>query len=137
MAEVRESGELGASIDEVWKLVGDFAGLLEAMGLTVETEGEGVGQTRTFSLGGSQTVERLEDIDEGAKRLSYSIVEGSLPVTGYLSTMQLADAGAGRTRLDWTGRFEAAPGGGEDQAVAVVKAIYQGGIGFLQGRFGA
>ena len=49
MTEVREEGELGASVDEVWKVVGDFGGLLEAMGVPVELEGEGIGQTRKIT----------------------------------------------------------------------------------------
>src|SRR5439155_16308814 len=101
MTEVRVEGELGAAVDEVWKVVGDFGGLLEAMGLQVKLEGEGIGQTRTIPMGDPPTVERLEDRDESAKRISYSIVQGNFPLTDYLSTMQLSDAGSGRTTLVW------------------------------------
>src|SRR5436305_1081426 len=97
MAEVHESGEVGASVDEVWKLVGDFGGFPQAMGVAVELEGEGIGQTRKISAGRAPMVERLEERDEDAKRLVYSIVEGALPVTDYRSTMQLSAAGGGRT----------------------------------------
>src|SRR5256885_2290172 len=98
MAEVREVGELGASVDEVWKLVGDFGGLIEAMGLPVTVEGEGIGQTRKIAMGPDPVVERLDQRDEQAKRVVYSILSGPLPVANYVSTMQLSPAGEGRTK---------------------------------------
>src|SRR2546429_2438729 len=114
MAEVREVGEFGAGIDDVWKLVGDFGGLLEALGVPVELDGEGIGQTRKISMGPEPTVERLEERDENAKRLVYSIVTGTLPVANYVSTMQLAAAGDGRTTLTWSSTFDVPSGSTEE-----------------------
>ena len=135
MAEVREEGELGVSADEAWKVVGDFVGLIEGMGLPVEVEGEGIGQTRKISMGPAPIVERLEERDEAAKKIVYSIVEGPLPVANYVSTMQLSDAGEGRSKLVWSSTFE--PVGDEATAKQIVSGIYDGGIKGLQGRFGA
>jgi hypothetical protein len=137
MAQVHEEAELGASVEEVWKLVGDFGGLLEALGVPVELAGEGIGQTRKISLGSEPTVERLEERDEEAKRLVYSIVTGPLPVTNYVSTMQLVPAGEGRTMLTWSSTFEPAPGISAEDATRLASGIYKGGIGGLQARFGA
>lgn len=135
MTEVREQGELGAGIDEVWKVVGDFPGFVEAMGLPVTTSGEGIGSTRTIELGGTN-VERLEALDNDAKRLVYSLVEGPLPVKNYVSTMQLSAVDAGRTRLEWSSTFE--PDGiAEADAIGAIRGIYRGGIAGLQARFGA
>lgn len=135
MAEVREEGELGVSADEAWKVVGDFVGLIEGMGLPVEVEGEGIGQTRKISMGPAPIVERLEERDEAAKKIVYSIVEGPLPVSGYVSTMQLTDAGEGRSKLTWSSTFE--PVGDEATAKQIVSGIYDGGIKGLQARFGS
>ncbi|TML42705.1 MAG: SRPBCC family protein [Actinobacteria bacterium] len=137
MAEVREHGELGAGADEVWKLVRDFGGFLEAMGVPVELQGEGIGQTRKITLGSEPTVERLEERDDDARRLVYSIVSGALPVVDYMSTMQLSAVGASRTRLDWSSTFEPAAGISEQDALKAVGRVYKGGIGALQARFGA
>src|SRR5260221_6967082 len=99
MAEVRETGELGASVDEVWKIVGSFGGLLESMGVPVELEGEGIGQTRKIAMGpGDPTVERLEALDDVGKKIVYSIVSGPIPVSNYVSAMELSSAGDGRTK---------------------------------------
>ena len=139
MAEVRESGELGASVDEVWKQVGDFGGLVKSLGAPVEVSGEGIGQLRSIPSASSpeKTVERLEELDEGAKRIVYSIVTTQLPVRNYVSTMQLSDAGGGRCRLDWSSTFEPAEGTTEADACKVVSGIYKGGISAMQGRFGS
>ena len=136
MAKVHESGELGSSVDEVWTLVGDFGGLVEAMGVPVELTGEGIGQTRKIPVGAEPTVERLEERDEKAKRIVYSIVSSGLPVSGYVSTMQLSPEGESRTRLDWSSTFEPS-GVSEEEAVRIVTGIYTGGIAGLQARFGA
>jgi hypothetical protein len=119
----------------VWKLVGDFGGFVEAMGLPVTMSGEGVGSTRTIELGGTN-VERLEELDNDAKRLVYSLVSGPLPVKDYRSTMQLVAIGDGRTRLEWSSTFE--PDGiAEGDAITAIRGIYTGGIAGLQARFGA
>jgi Polyketide cyclase / dehydrase and lipid transport len=139
MTQVHETGELGAGVDEVWKLVSDFGGMLEAFGIPVQLSGpEGIGQERTIAMGpGDPTVERLEEVDNDAHRLKYSIQSGPLPVENYLSTMQLTAIDGGRTQLDWSSTFE--PGGGlsEADAIAIVSGIYTGGIAGLQARFGA
>ena len=138
MAEVHESGELGGSVDEVWKLVSDFGGLIEAMGVPVELSGpEGIGQTRTITIGPEPKVERLEELDHDARRLVYSIESGPLPVSNYLATMQLSAIDDGRTKIDWSSTFEPAAGFAEADAINVVEGIYKGGIAGLQGRFGA
>jgi len=136
MASVREEGELGAAIDEVWKIVGDFPGFVEAMGVPVEVEGEGVGATRTIAMGPSPTIERLEKLDNDAKMLQYSLIRGPLPVENYLATMQLSAVEGGRTRLEWSSDFEPA-GISEADAIEAIRGIYKGGIAGLQARFGS
>lgn len=136
MAEVRQECELGAGVDEVWKVVGSFSGFIEAMGLPVEIDGEGVGQTRTINMGATPMVERLEELDDSERRIVYSIVSSPLPVSNYRSVMQLSQVEEGRTRLEWTGTFDPA-GGDEAAAISTVTMVYQGGIKTLQDRFGA
>ena len=136
MTAVREEGQLGAAIDEVWKVVGDFGGFVEAMGVPVEVSGDGIGATRTIALGPSPTVERLEELDNDAKRLVYSMLEGPLPLENYVATMQLSAIDGGRTRLEWSSTFD--PGAmAEGDAIQAVSGIYKGGIAGLRARFGA
>lgn len=137
MTVVREDTELGTSPSEAWKLIGDFVGFIEAMGLPVECEGEGIGALRTISSGSEAVVERLEARDEDAMRIVYSIVSGPVPVVNYRSTIELTAAGDGRSSLTWTGTFEPAPGVTDEKAASFVRAVYKSGIAGLHGRFGA
>ena len=136
MASVREEGELGAGVDEVWKLVGDFSGFVEAMGIPVETEGDGIGSTRTIAMGPSPTIERLETLDNESRTLQYSLLQGPLPVENYLSTMHLSPIDGGRTRIEWSSEFDPA-GISEADAIEAIRGIYKGGIAGLQARFGS
>ena len=136
MTAVREETELGAAPDEAWKLVGDFVGFIEAMGLPVESEGEGIGALRTISSGPEPVVERLEERDERARRIVYTIVSGPVPVVSYRSTIEVAAAGAGRSALTWTGTFEPAPGVTEEKAISFVRSVYKSGIAGLHRIFG-
>ena len=107
MPEVTEEATFNSSIDDVWKVVGDFGGFMVAMGMPAEMAGEGIGQTRTIGTGPGAMVERLEELDESGRRIVYSIVSGPLPIKNYRSTMQLSDAGDNTTKLVWTGTFVA------------------------------
>src|SRR5690242_6716879 len=101
MIEVREQVVLDAGVEEAWELVGDFTGLLEALQIPFTA----FGLTRTI-LGPPPVVERLEERDEATRTLRHSIIDGPERLIGYVGTMQVTDDGAGRARLDWTGRFE-------------------------------
>ena len=134
---MKTEADLGASADEVWELVGDFGGLVEALGAPVTTEGEaGVGQLRKIDMNGATMVERLESIDPASRTISYSIQEGPLPVEGYVATMQVHEAGDGRSRVTWEATFDPA-GMAEADVSNIVNAIFSGGLTALQGRFGA
>jgi polyketide cyclase/dehydrase/lipid transport protein len=137
MAGVLEEAEFGATPEEVWKVVGDFIGLVEMLDFPVAAEGEGIGMLRKVTVGADLLVERLEERDEASKRIRYSMpVSGSVPVANYVATMQLAPAGAGRCALRWTSTFEPA-GASEDVAVTTVRNVYKDIIAALQRRFGA
>jgi len=137
MLNVRESAGLGASADEVWALVSDFVGLIAALGLPVQGEGEGVGAVRTLSNPKGDIVERLEALDNDNRTLTYALVQpGPMPVRDYTSTMTVEADGAGRSVVVWTADFEA-DGAPDEKATSVVSRTYQGGLAGLQKRFGA
>lgn len=130
MAEVIVEDVIEASVDDVWAIMSDFGGVQRWSSAIekCEVEGEGVGAVRTLTMPGGLTLrERLESLDAPGHRFSYSIVEPTpLPLRGYLSTVTLRDR-AGRCAVDWRSRFEPA-GVSEEQAQAMVRGIYTGGI---------
>jgi len=92
-------------------------------------EGSGVGAVRTLGLSGGMTIrERCDELDSAGRALTYSIIGKSpIPVRDYVSTCRVVETGAGQCRVDWEGRFEP-DGAPEEQAQAMVRAVYTGGI---------
>ncbi|MGH6954071.1 MAG: SRPBCC family protein [Alphaproteobacteria bacterium] len=141
MIEVRVSGRIGAPAACVWAVIGDFNGLAKWVpGIRASSQdGSGVGAVRHLDIsarGGQWVTERLESFDSGAYSLSYCIVDGSLPLKNYLSTMRLADGADGRScTLDWRARFEAKDATDED-AERFVRRAYEAGLDSLRTTFG-
>jgi carbon monoxide dehydrogenase subunit G len=127
MPEIRIEQEIRATADAVWPVVSDFAGITRYMvGLDeVEVQGQGIGAVRTVTVaGGNKIQERLESFDPRARSFSYSILPGAMPVQNYLATVQLADAGPGRSRITWSARFDAA-GMSDAQVAPLAKGMEQ------------
>lgn len=133
MAEVAVEDRIDAPIEVVWDFVSDFVGFVEAQGLPVTGEGDGVGMTRTINMNGIEVVERLESCEPASHSLSYSIARSPLPLEDYLGTIRLHEDGPDRTRIQWTGRFQ--PPEGNDPA-PMLEGIYRGGITFMQKHLG-
>ncbi len=134
MAEAVVEDDVAANIENVWKVVSDFPGVIAMMGVPVESEGEGIGMTRSVAMGETKITERLEALDAATYSTSYSIVSGPIPVTQYYSTIRLVPTGDAATRLTWSGRFE--PDGiSEADAVKMIEQVYVGGIKAIQKHF--
>lgn len=133
MAEVAVEDHIDAPIKVVWDFVSDFVGFVAAQGLEVTGEGEGIGMTRTINMNGVEVVERLESCDPDSHTVSYSIARSPMPLEDYLGTIRLEEAGPDRTRIQWTGRFEAAEG---NDPAPMMEGIYRGGIKFMQKHLG-
>lgn len=139
MAAVKVSERIEAGADAVWALLRDFGGVDRVMkGIESCTlEGEGIGAVRTIRMpGGVEIRERLEALDDAARRLQYAIVgEGPLPVDDYLATIQVVEEDGG-CRVDWSGSFE--PRGVALEKVApMVEGIYRSGIAGVRKHLGA
>jgi hypothetical protein len=92
----------------LWQVIGDFcaAGQYLAMVVNCTVEGEGVGALRTLiSTDGSTIVERLEVLDEDARRLSYTLLTET-PFRDYVTTMAVRDLGPYQAELAWSATFQ-------------------------------
>ena len=127
-SEVTVTDTINAPIADVWRLASDFGGLDRIMdGIdSCETEGEGIGMTRTLPMGGGAVVERLEELDESAHRMAYSIISAPLPFKDYYAAIDLAEVDGG-TGITWSGRFEP-DGVPAEKAERLAHNIYAGGI---------
>jgi len=138
MAEVKVEQEIGASADRVWKLIRDFGGL-KAWNPGIEScevEGEGIGAVRTIKMGTISLKERLEYLDDATRTFRYSIVEGPIPVSDYLATVSVSEAGPDRARIEWGSRFEP-KGASAADVTGLLQGVYKGGISSLRKSLGA
>jgi carbon monoxide dehydrogenase subunit G len=137
MVSVKVSERVEASAEKVWELLRDFGGVQRFSPAIekVTVRGSGVGAVRTLQVpGGVSLEERLEAFDDGGRRLSYSIVAGPIPVTGYLATIEVKDEGKA-CRVDWSSQFEP-KGISDEQARGMIEGVYKGGIAGIKKTLG-
>ena len=137
MPTAKVSESIAADADAVFAILGDFAGI---DGPAIENkviEGEGLGMTRTLTIGGGAVVERMDNYDP-ASRTPYSIQNDDcpLPFAGYVATLVVTPTGEGTCRVDWFGNFYAKNVPDAD-AVNVAKGIYLGMIKAVQKQLAA
>jgi len=139
MANVRIEDDIAAGADAVWAKIADFGGIAEwSPGLDkCELEGEGIGSVRRVTMGAIQITERLEALDEKGRSLTYSIIEGPMPIENYLATITITEVDEGRSHIVWTCSFDA-PSMSDEQAQGMASGLegaYKGMIGGLQQLF--
>jgi carbon monoxide dehydrogenase subunit G len=137
MAKVSKSARIARPAAEVWALIRGFNDLPQWMsgGATSTMEGEGVGAVRTL-IGAGRVKERLDAYDEAAREFSYSIVDGTLPVAGYTSTMRVIADGDDACIVEWCGTFEP-DGAPEAEVVADIEALYARGLAGIKDALGS
>ena len=84
---------ISAPIDAVWQVISDFgaAGRYLAGVVNCTVDGAGVGALRTLTnADGSTIVERLEMLDQAARRLSYALLTDT-PFRNCLTTIIVRD----------------------------------------------
>lgn len=124
---VTVSHTIDAPIDRVWAAISAIGGLERWFPVieTCQVEGTGVGARRICGLANGATLyETVRTIDHAAKRFQYSIDESPLPVSNYLGTVALSDAGGGRTVLSWTAEFDVDEGHRDE-----MKGMFAGALG--------
>lgn len=117
MAEGKAEVTINRTPDEVWAVVGRFEGLDEWMPGIDKCEMDG--DVRKLSSQGMELHEQLVNRDEDAKSISYSLIQGPMPIEHHLATIALSPEGDG-TKLVWS--YEVKP----DEMAAVFGPVYEG-----------
>ena len=101
MAHIRTETQIDASPEEVWDALRDWGALHTRLvpGFAVDTRLEGEDRIVTF-FNGAVAREVLVDLDDGARRLAWSVVDG--PYTHHSASAQVLADGDGRARFVWT-----------------------------------
>ena len=139
---IAESIVIDAPPAAVWAVAGDFAHLdrwypfIDASRLVLGRNGE-VGAIREIRrLNGAKVEEKLIEFDPWNDRLVYTYAEGMPLTSDYFATMQIKEAGAGKSLVEWTARFkrlsywtDQAPAGQEDATLTkLLTNAYKAGL---------
>ena len=102
MASIRREMVIDAAPDDVWEAVRDVGALHTRLvpGFVVATRLEEGARVVTFG-NGFVARELIVDIDDDARRLVWAAV-GSPRLTHHNASVQVSDAGGGRSRFVWT-----------------------------------
>ncbi len=132
MTEQTVASTIPAPIEKVWAILRDFGDLRWGNIQSTELDRNEIGGVRTFTSSTGLVIrERLERLDDEDHVLAYTMLDApELPWTDYLAHIRLNDID-GHTALEWHARFEPR-NVTADQAQAIVRAIFENGIGNLQ-----
>jgi uncharacterized protein YndB with AHSA1/START domain len=144
MPKVLVSTVINAPIERVWRTVADYNGLPSWMpGMKDSTIEDGkppnaVGAVRRLGMAGTKDVlrERLEVFDPENRRISYSVLEGPLPVKKILTSLHLRPITDSYGTLgEWSTQFETDPGK-EAEGEQLMTRIFNAGFRALKRHLG-
>ena len=130
MASIHKEVIVHAPPEVVWSAVRDVGAIHTRLArqFVLDTRLEGDTRVVTFA-GGTAVRERIVDLDDRARRLAYSVVEGK--PTHHNASIQVFPEAAGRSRIVWIADLlpnEIAEfiGGMMEQGCAAMKATLEG-----------
>lgn len=103
MASVIKEIIIDAPPDQVWDSLRDFHAVHErlARGFVTASEAEDEATRRVTFFNGAVARERLIGVDEDARRIAYSVVEGPLGTAHHNASAQVLPNGVGSSRFVW------------------------------------
>jgi NADPH2:quinone reductase len=134
MGQVSVKVSIPASADKVWQTLRDFGGLNKwAPGIAgLSLQGAGVGAVRTLTYqDGARVVERLESLNDASRLLSYTILESTLPLEGYVASLTVRDLGGAGCEVEWFSTF-GAKGAAEQEVSRMLEVGYRKALSGLQ-----
>lgn len=143
--KVKEEVVINAPAAKVWDKVNNFGDLGAWHPAVKKTEivsgtNNKKGAERLLTLQDGGTIkEKLHSYNAKKMNYEYSIVEGVLPVSHYISTVSVKSQGKSKTLVVWKGTFKRkdtganpAAGQGDDDAVKAITGVYRGGLDNLK-----
>ncbi len=140
-----EEVSINAPVAKVWATVSNFNDLGAWHPAIKKTEivsgtNNKVGAERLLTLQDGGTIkEKLLAYSAKKHSFKYSIIEGVLPVSSYVSTISIKAQGKDQTLVVWTGTFKrkdtaTTPAAGQDDEAAIktMTSVYRGGLDNLK-----
>jgi hypothetical protein len=131
-----------SSIDRVWSIIRDFNAFPswhpEVCDSSIEDDGpsDAIGCIRSLYLkSGGHFREQLLSLSDSKYSFTYTILESPLPMTDYVSTVQLRPViDTDQTYAEWSSEFNCASEV-EREVTKIVLDVYRGGFDFLKSKF--
>lgn len=135
---VTKSVDINAPAAVVWNKVKDFNNLngwhpAVAKDELIEGRNNHVGAVRLLTLGDGGTIhEKLLGYNAPGMNMTYAILKGVLPVSGYRSTIMVQALTDSTCRASWSGSFKHAPNSDDKTASDTISSVYQAGLDNLK-----
>ena len=100
MASVYKQVTLNLSADKLWEMVADVANLSNLLDGVQHSEVDGTTRSCTFA-DGAKLRETILGVDHENKRVAYTILEAPFKLDFHAGSMQVRDAGDGKSTLVW------------------------------------
>jgi Polyketide cyclase / dehydrase and lipid transport len=103
MASIIKEIALDVGADDVWEALRDFGAVHERLvpGFVIDARVDGPDMRETTFFNGVVVRERLVAIDDDARRIAYSVVDGPLGASHHNAAAQVFVDGEGRSRFQW------------------------------------
>lgn len=127
--------DIAAGCDAVWRLVGDFGGIMRWHPdiIRCDAAGEGIGMVRTAHFADGWITERLDRCDPAAAILGYTVIDSSRPGAAGTTASIVLTAAGGDTRLEWRAQL---PPGTDAAQTAGLATYYRTRVGHLRRALG-
>ena len=134
---VSEEVELAASPARTWAVIKDFQRWQTwhpAFATTEITKGGGnaKGTVRVLAAkDGAKFNEELLMHDDAARAYQYRIIDSPLPISGYVSTIEVKESKLG-SRVVWSSNFTVNPGVSDEAMKKTIAGVYRAGLDSLK-----
>lgn len=134
---VTEEVELVVSPARTWAVIKDFQSWQSwhpAFAATEITRGAGNarGTVRVLETpDGARFTEELLSHDAASRSYQYRIIESPLPISGYVSKIEVKEAGAG-SRVVWSSGFTVNAGASDREMKETIAGVYRAGLDSLK-----
>ena len=100
MASIHLETELAIAPDKLWKNVRDVGAVSELLNVITASSVDGDKCSCTMA-DGAVLAETILAVDDDNRRVAYTITESPFPIENHAASMQVLDAGKGRSTFRW------------------------------------
>ena len=129
--------DVAVAPDLLWQSIRRFSAIAAWNPLVrdLQADGDTVGSVRELELeGAGHFVERLEELDDGARLYSYSVVASPFSVENCIVQVRVEDRGDNTSTVEWTSTFESQTQT-EFKTVRSFQQIYQSALDNIAKQF--